>query len=313
MCSWFIFHGQTGLNHSRPKTRLERLTSANGCLVVFLGYFVNPVTSSNRKEKNTKGLGDPVNLILLGWWLQPFPHASITSAVPRAALWVCFPLLALQQLPWRAWKLLELQFRGCWLMPVSPPTSACHSHSNIASLLSRQETRAEGNTEDPCGSVCRSPVCVKFANNSPREDSRAFSSLWGLVWKFSWENWPLSPPPMWCPVSLEDVQGILHSVRRYSPPIHWICWNVSGRTAELVFLARRGMLYVAGAQPEWIARYCTSTLRHEPGRRDLAAKRALQQGGILLRTLKYSFSPEVSDSFLPFSGMLVACSAQSGI
>lgn len=80
-------------------------------------------------------------------------------------------------------------------MPVSPPTGVRHSHSNIASLLSRQETRAEGNTEDPCGSVCRSPVYVKFANNSPHKDSRAFSLLWGLVWRLSWENGPLSSPP----------------------------------------------------------------------------------------------------------------------
>lgn len=237
MCSWFMFHGQPGLNQSRPKTRLERLTSVNGCLVVFLGCFINPVTSNNRKEKNPKRLGDPMNLIPLCSWPQPFPHASITSAMPRAGLWVHLPLLALEQLPPRAWKLLELQFRGCWLMPVSPPTSVCHSHSNIASLLSRQETWAKGNTEDPCGSVSRSPVCVKFANNSPREDSRVFSLLWGLVWRFSWENWPLSPPPVWCPLSLRDFSSILHGVRRYFLPIRWICWNVPGRTAELVFFA----------------------------------------------------------------------------
>lgn len=70
-----MFHGQTGLNHSRPKRkRLERLTSANGCLVVFLQYFINPVTNNNRKEKNPKGLGDLANLVPLCGWLQPFPH-----------------------------------------------------------------------------------------------------------------------------------------------------------------------------------------------------------------------------------------------
>lgn len=223
-----------------------------------------------------KVLGYPANLIPLCCWLQPFPHALITSAVPRAGLWAHFPLLALKQLSATDWKLLELQCRGCWLMPVSLPTSLHHSHSNIASLLSRKETWAEGNTEDPCGSVCQSPVCIKFANNSPHEDSRAFSLLWGLVCRLIWENWPLFPPPVWCPLSFGDFSGMLHGVRGYSLPICWICWNVSGRTAELVFFARTVMLCVAGVQPKGMARYCMLMSRHEPGQKDLAAERTLQ-------------------------------------
>lgn len=122
--------------------------------------------------------------------------------------------------------------------------------------IAPQQTRDTGWGKHwgPLCSVCQSPVCVKFANNSPYEDSKAFSFLWGLVWRFSWKKWPLSPPPVWCSLSLGDSSGILHGVRRYSLPLRWIYWNVSGRTAELLFFARRGMLSDADAQPKWMAR-----------------------------------------------------------
>lgn len=184
--------------------------------------------------------------------------------------------------------------------------------------IAPQQTRDAGWGEH-WGPLWQSPVCVKFANNSPCEDSRAFSLRWGFVWRFSWENRPLSPPPVWCPLSLRDFSGILHSVRRYSLLIRWICWNVSGRTAELVFFAWRGMFCTAGDQPKRMAKYCTPMSRHEPGRRDLVAKRTLQpikkedKGEYHSETVKYTFSPEVSTSFYPFLGFLVACSAQSGI
>lgn len=101
--------------------------------MVFLGCFINSVTSNNRKKRIPKGLGEPLNLIPLGWLLQPFPPATITSAVPRAGLWVHFPLLTLEQLcrePGSGWSCSSEVIN---LMPISWPTSPRHSHSNISS------------------------------------------------------------------------------------------------------------------------------------------------------------------------------------
>ena len=158
----------------------------------FLECFINPVTSNNRKEKNPKGLGDPTSLLMSVAISPCLSHLCCAKGWPLSPL---FPPRS------RAATAENLEAAGApvqrLLINASfPPTSARHSHSNIASLLSRQETQAEGNTENPCGSVCWNPVCVKFANNSLRKDSRVFSLLWGLVWRFSWENRPLSPPPV---------------------------------------------------------------------------------------------------------------------
>ena len=197
-----MFHGQTGLNHLRPKTRLERLTSANGCLVVFPWYFIRPVTSNNRKKNNPKGLRScqPNSSLLVAAAISPcLDHLCCAKGSPS--------LLSPPHSPAAPMESLEaagapVQRR---LINASYSANKCAPFT-FKYCIPPQQTRdmGWGNDEDPCGSVCRSPVCVKFANNSPCEDSRAFSLLWGLVWRFSWENQPLCPLAVWCPLSLED-------------------------------------------------------------------------------------------------------------
>lgn len=158
-----------------------------------------------------------------------------------------------------------------WLMPLSRPPFTF----KYRIAPQPQETRAEGNTEDPCGSVCWSLVCAKFANNSPHEDYGGFFFVFflrGLVLRFSWGNQPLSPHPGRCPLRFAGFSGILHGVRRYSLPVCWICSNVPGRTAEIVFFAQRGMLCMAGGQTKQMARYGRAMSRHERGRRDLTKR-----------------------------------------
>lgn len=183
------------------KKRLERLTSANGCLVVFLQYFINPVTSNNRKEKNPKGLRDLANLVPLCWWLQPFPHHFCCAKG--------WPLSPLSPSHSQAALIESLEAAGAPVQRLLINASFfanMHASFTFKYCIAPQKRRdaGSGKTEDPCGSVCQGPVCVKFANNSLREDSRAFSLLWGLVWRFVWENWPLSPPRVWCPLRLGD-------------------------------------------------------------------------------------------------------------
>lgn len=108
-----------------------------------------------------------------------------------------------------------------WFMGLSWPTRACHSHSNVASLLSRQETR--GKHWAPLWQClpesCLCKVCQQQTSWGPR---RGFP-LQGLVLRLSWGNQPLSPVSLKCPWRLEDFSGFLHGVRRYSLPVCWIC------------------------------------------------------------------------------------------
>lgn len=228
-----MFHGQTGLNHSRPKRkRLERLTSANGCLVVFLQYFINPVTNNNRKEKNPKGLGDLANLVPLCGWLQPFPHHLCC-----AKGWPLSPLAPSHS---QAVPIENLEAAGApvqrLLINVSLSANM-HVSFTFKYCIAARKTRDAGWGKHwvPLWQCLPESCLCEVCQQQPCEDSRAFSFLWGLVHRFSWENWPLSPPPVWCPLSLGDSWGILHCVRRYYLPIQWICWNVSGRTAEAIF------------------------------------------------------------------------------
>lgn len=86
-------------------------------------------------------------------------------------------------------------------MPASQLRSARHSHPNIASLLCRQGTGAGGNSEDPCGGICLCPICVKFANSSPCEDSRAFFFALGISSEIQLGKLTSLPSP--CVMSLQ--------------------------------------------------------------------------------------------------------------
>lgn len=211
-----------------------------------------------------------MNLIPLGWLLQPFPHALITSAVPRAGFWVHFPLLILEQ---HCRKPGSCRSSGSEV--INAPFSAA-IHIQISHRSSASRDTGWGKHWGPLWQCllesCLCKVCQQQPSWGLRRDFFFVFFLRGLVLRFSWGNQPLSPHPGRCPLRFAGFSGILHGVRRYSLPVCWICSNVPGRTAEIVFFAQRGMLCMAGGQTKQMARYGRAMSRHERGRRDLTKR-----------------------------------------